>query len=52
MGPRSSSNDAAMRDAQIMLRKEECAGDIVPRSTANIVAVMDAQRNFLNLYLH
>ena len=41
MGQRSRSNDAATMDAQIMLVKEECAGDMGKRS--NDAAGKDAQ---------
>jgi hypothetical protein len=41
MGPRWNANDAAMMDAQIMLREEDCAGGMGPMP--NDAALMDAQ---------
>ena len=41
MEPRS--NDAAVKDAQIKLGKEECARGMVHRSSKNNAAAKDAQ---------
>ena len=41
MGQRS--NDAAVKDAQILLKVEECAGDMGQRSKSNNAARKDAQ---------
>ena len=37
------SNDAAKKDAQIKLKKEECAKDMVQRLSTNDAAKKDAQ---------
>ena len=41
MGQRS--NDAAVKAAQIKLRKEECVGGMEQRKKSNNAAVLDAQ---------
>ena len=45
MGQKSSTNDAAAKDVQAMLKKEECALGMVQksRSRPNYAAAMDAQ---------
>ncbi len=37
------SNDALLKDAQIMLKREECALDTVQRKNISDAAVQDAQ---------
>ena len=37
------SNDAVVKDVQIMLRKEECASNMGQRLNTKDAAVMDAQ---------
>jgi hypothetical protein len=40
MGQRRNSNDAAVKDAQVLLGREECAGSMV--QSANYATVKDA----------
>ena len=43
MGQRTNENDAALKGAQIMLKKEECALDMVQRESTNDAVLMGAQ---------
>ena len=43
MEQRFSTNDAAVKDVRIMLRKEECALSMEQRESTNDAAVKDAQ---------
>ena len=43
MGLRRNTNDAAVKDAQIMLRKEECAGGMGLRSKDAAVKVVQTK---------
>ena len=43
MGQRSNASDAAVKDAQVLLKREECALDMGQRENVNDVASKDAQ---------